>query len=621
MGNDSGGPPLPRRVPGASDSPKPKIRIDRSPIPDDLRELVLTAIAGELERDRAAALRGAAAQDNVAAPYGLLAPGDGAALNGVETRVPGPAQPEAEVAAPEAGVAELGTGVAEPEAGVAREGAEAPGKAVPLPRRAPGANGGRRPPPQVRRDFLPPSLLGRRLDADDLTQPIPKLPGPAGTTAPAGDDALATGSPGATAASAPTVPTGRPGPSAPAPADLTGPSAPTMPAGRPGPSAPAPADLTGPAAPTMPAGRPGPSALTEPATYTGPSAPTEPAGPSATAVPAAPPAAEPAREPAPPDRAPAPGSPAPPPPSPAPGQREPHAAKGPRRPGRRYRVIGVIISVIVLAVAGALVLVLSGRASPEGNRARAAGQDGLAARNLAAVWVSSQVSHTAVVACDPVMCRALQAHGFPASGLYRLGLDTTNPGRSEIIVATQTVRAHFGSLLSTVYAPVVMASFGAGAQRVDIRQTAQHGAAAYQALLNADVASRKASGTELLHSNRIAVTPAARRELAAGQVDSRLLIALAGLAGVHPIAIVDFGRPDPGADPRMPLRTADLAETGHPGSRQAAYVRSLVLFLHAQHNQFRPASVTTVRLPGGQAVLRIQVTAPSPLGLFAPHRD
>jgi hypothetical protein len=245
-------------------------------------------------------------------------------------------------------------------------------------------------------------------------------------------------------------------------------------------------------------------------------------------------------------------------------------------------------------------------------------------RNRAAAWVAGQVSRTTVVACDPVMCQALRARSVPAASLYQLGPQTTSPLSSQVIVATAAVRAQFGSLLGSVYAPAVLASFGAGPDRIDIRQTAQHGAAAYRAMLRADLANRRASGTELLHSSRIAATFAARRQLAAGQVDTRLLIAIAQMAVTHPIYIVDFGRPAPGADPDMPLRQADLAEDAHarqhPGhAASAGYVRSMLSFLHGQRGRFRPAYVRTVHLPGGVTVLRIEFAAPSPLGLLGPH--
>src|SRR5690348_13393077 len=55
MVDESGGPPLPRRVPGATVSPGTPIRVERPEIPEDLRQRVLTAIADELRRDEAVA--------------------------------------------------------------------------------------------------------------------------------------------------------------------------------------------------------------------------------------------------------------------------------------------------------------------------------------------------------------------------------------------------------------------------------------------------------------------------------------------------------------------------------------------------------------------------------------
>src|SRR5215472_8654660 len=55
MADESGGPPLPRRVPGATVSPDMPIRAERPDIPEDLRKRVLTAIADELRRDEAVA--------------------------------------------------------------------------------------------------------------------------------------------------------------------------------------------------------------------------------------------------------------------------------------------------------------------------------------------------------------------------------------------------------------------------------------------------------------------------------------------------------------------------------------------------------------------------------------
>jgi hypothetical protein len=801
MVDDSGvPPPLPRRVPGASGSPRPPARVELGVISEDLRQRVLTAIASELERDEAERRRNAQEQNRAsdrgssggpaaghavaaggAASGSAAVPANGSAVgpanistaagnitgaspaNGSGTSpvhgppvgwdAPRPGTPaphwntsqdeaadrglgaaeDAEVTRQPEGMAEGGAvtdagdaadradaGDAAPEAdaGDAADGA-APRPAVPLPRRAPGANGAPPPAAEMRREYLPSSLLGRSLDPDAHTEPLPSIPGTGlfpGGAAAAGSSQSGSSlfSPPSAAAAPPATHTPAGSPAGPAPA-ASGPSG-TTPAGAPAesvspgdpsaeappgtvssdsvPPRPAPSAAALAAAPTMLAGSAELAAAATPTTPAGnaelASAPTMPAGSAELAAAAgfAPPA-EPAQSGAdlapPPDLAAAPTapadlaaaptapadlaapasvtSPAPPPPMPAPhtsprshppaaslrassgygwaadpsGTRPDSgrgagpamplpAAKRPPRSGRPYRIAGVILAVVALVAAAVIALLLSGRTKPgyavgQGPHARGAGA---AVRQRAAVWVASQVSRTTMVACDPVMCQALSSHGVLASRLDQLDPQTISPLRSQIIVATARVRAQFGNVLSSVYAPAVLASFGAGPNRVEVRQTAPHGAAAYRAMLGADLANRKASGAQLLHSSRITATAIARHELAAGEVDGRLLIAIAQMAATHPMYIVDFGVPAPGADPDMPLRQADLAENAHAHHHaghivSAGYVRSMVLFLHSQHGPFRPARVQTVRLADGADVLRIVFTAPSPLGLLGPH--
>lgn len=80
----------------------------------------------------------------------------------------------------------------------------------------------------------------------------------------------------------------------------------------------------------------------------------------------------------------------------------------------------------------------------------------------------------------------------------------------------------------------------------------------------------------LLKYPQITVSATARSQLAAGRVDSRLLLALALLAGREPVDIVRFGNPGPGAGPGVPLRFADLAE-GVPAAHlgRTAYARAV----------------------------------------------
>jgi hypothetical protein len=298
------------------------------------------------------------------------------------------------------------------------------------------------------------------------------------------------------------------------------------------------------------------------------------------------------------------------------------ASRRKRRSGRRYRLAGALVSVTALVTVGSLALVVRGHTAPPAPVGHEASADArgreMATRNLAAAWIVGQVSRAAVVSCDPVMFGVLKAHGFPASDLYELGTNTTSPLRSEVVVATEAVRAQFGNLLSSVYAPAVIASFGSGPLRIDIREIAPNGAAAYRTAVKADVLARKATGAQLLRTNRITVSATAQRQLAAGRVDMRLLIAIAGMASVHPIYIVGFSSSAPSATAGIPLRFADVTESGHVGtaSRSAATaLQSLVKYLGTLRAPYNPARAQVI-ISAGQAVLHIEFTAPSPLDLL-----
>ncbi len=243
-------------------------------------------------------------------------------------------------------------------------------------------------------------------------------------------------------------------------------------------------------------------------------------------------------------------------------QRAPRRASGRKAlASRGFRLAGVSASVILIT-AGLLAFALSRHTAA----APAHGGNGLAAevatRNLAAAWVADQVSRDAIVSCDPAMCQALQAHGIPDGDLLELRTGTSDPLGSDVIVATATVRSQFGGRLSSIYAPAVIASFGSGNLRITIRAIAPDGAAAYRSALNADLLARKASGAQLLRNPRIVASPTARRQLAAGRVDSRLLATIAGMTALQPVDIVAFGDSAPGAGAGSPLRSAGLADTG-----------------------------------------------------------
>jgi hypothetical protein len=413
------------------------------------------------------------------------------------------------------------------------------------------------------------------------------------------------------------------------PAAPTTPGAPPVPPGQPERTAPeqsgAPPQAprkpeTPPAAEKPPARTPGPETSAAPQPAAAPAkpaaaAPAEPSAPGAPATATAKPRAasvKPQAEPTP--RAfPAAKSPTGAIPPPLAGQ----AYRASRRPARRWQLTGLVIAIVLLVGGLAGVALLRPKPAPGASQG---GGNGLIAnesaiRGQAVTWVTEQVDRSIAISCDAAMCGALAQHGFPASNLTVLSPTAPDPYGSQVLIASTDVRSQFASRLA-FFAPTVIASFGAGTSRIDIRVIAANGAA-YQKSLRQDLAKRRTSGGELAGNKRVTVTPAARAQLLSGEVDLRLVTALAFLASSEPVSIVSFGSFAPGAAADVPLRWAYLAEsdpavtTGGP-----AYVQSLISFARNLRPPYTPLSVSTVTLPGGRKALLIEFAAPSPLGLL-----
>ena len=245
-------------------------------------------------------------------------------------------------------------------------------------------------------------------------------------------------------------------------------------------------------------------------------------------------------------------------------------------------------------------------------------EDAAAVRTQAAAWVARQVSRDAIVACDPGMCSALLAQGVMSGNLLELGASTPDPLGSDVVVATPAVRSQFGGRLASVYAPGILATFGSGGLRIDVRAIAPDGAAAYQAAVASDLAARRDAGRQLLGNPHLRVSAAARAALRAGQVDPRLLTTLATLAATTlattgPVEVSAFGDSGPGASPGMPLRSAQLTV---PSRADLGRLRGVVAFVRAQRPPYLPAQALITTGAGGSPALSIGFSAPSPAGLL-----
>ena len=294
-----------------------------------------------------------------------------------------------------------------------------------------------------------------------------------------------------------------------------------------------------------------------------------------------------------------------------------------RRSGRawwRWRTAAVLISVVLVAGTGGLAFILAPRGEPSGQPA--GGHAGTsqelaaeaAARTRAVTWILQQVSRAAVVSCDSQVCADLANRGFPPGNLLVLGPGSNDPLGSDLVVATAAIRAQYGARLGSVYAPAIIATFGSGNARIDIRLVFPGGTARYRAVQRTALRARKAADAQLLANSHVTLSAAARAQLLGGEIDPRLPLLIAAMAASHPVRIVDFVDQSPGGGSASLLRSVDLsAADGAAHLRRGAYLGWMRGFIDVQRAEYRPAWYQQVTLPTGQAVLRIGYGAPSPL--------
>jgi serine/threonine protein kinase len=309
-----------------------------------------------------------------------------------------------------------------------------------------------------------------------------------------------------------------------------------------------------------------------------------------------------------------------------PGSKPRPTRPGSVRPWWRRPATAVLAAILLIAGAGALapMLLLRGASPQRSADSHARTGQGLgaegAARTQAVTWILHQVSKAAGVSCDSQVCTDLANRHFPSANLTTLGLQSPDPLVSDLVVATADIRAQYGARLASVYAPVVIASFGSGNARIDIRWVFPGGTKKYRRVQGAALRTRKATDAKLLANSHVTPSAAAREQLHSGEIDPRLPLLIATMAHDHPLRIVDFVDQSPGGGPASLRRSVDLATTdGAAHLTHKAYLRWMRAFIDAQRAPYSPAWSQQVTLPTGQAVLRIGYGAPSPLLVAGPR--
>jgi len=290
-----------------------------------------------------------------------------------------------------------------------------------------------------------------------------------------------------------------------------------------------------------------------------------------------------------------------------------------RRVRWHWRLAAVAASVLLVAGLGGAVLVLARHgtppARPPGNHPGTSPPPNseTAVRNRAVTWIMHQVSRAEVVACDPLVCTELASRGFPGANLLRIDSQSNDPLGADLVVSSAAVRAQFRDRLAAVWAPAIIAAFGSGNARIEIRLEYPGGAKSYRADQGTYLNARKLIDAQLLTNRSIKLTAKARAQLRSGEIDPRLPELVAAMVHIHPVRIVDFGSQSPGGGPASLLRSMDLATANPPAHlTTSAYISWMRSFTKVQRSLYHPA-LSLVRLSNSQTVLRIGYGAPSPL--------
>jgi len=294
-----------------------------------------------------------------------------------------------------------------------------------------------------------------------------------------------------------------------------------------------------------------------------------------------------------------------------------HHVLGDAPAGRRRRFAVLLCALVAMALGAGVTLAFTRNSDSEPAARTTSGSasaiaQAAAGRRAAAAWLVSQVARSTYVSCDPTMCSAAQRAGYPVSQLVVLQSTAPDPLGGALIIATPAIQNQFGSRLASVYAPLVVASFGSGAERIDIRYVPPGGTKAFESQLPMARQHRIEGGVQLLNNKRIQASPTAKRQLLAGQVDPRLLITLSAIAGSMTdkaqLELVAFDDSSPGASVDVPLRGAEI------GASTPAALSTVLKFYEAQQTDYAPIGrPVIVKDKSGQQVVTVFYAAPSPL--------
>ena len=287
------------------------------------------------------------------------------------------------------------------------------------------------------------------------------------------------------------------------------------------------------------------------------------------------------------------------------------------------RVTAVAVAVVVVAAGGTTAVLLTRPGDPPPATASARVDADAAARVAAATWIAREVRHGTKMACDEGMCSRLRDSGVTAADLVTLNGDATGLNGAGLVIASRTVRERFGAKLAYAIAPDVLGIFGTGPARVEVRRRSTQSPEAHDRAKAHEQRSRQHAGLQLLDLPRVHTSSDAMHDLAAGEVDNRLVYTLARLARRHTINIASFGGRGPYTGIDVPERSVDIDQVDAGAAIDDNPAMAGVLKLvRAQRGTYKVNSATMDASGAAGGVLRVAFPAPVPNGVLSgglPH--
>ncbi|HEY3603123.1 MAG TPA: hypothetical protein VGL04_00525 [Sporichthyaceae bacterium] len=297
--------------------------------------------------------------------------------------------------------------------------------------------------------------------------------------------------------------------------------------------------------------------------------------------------------------------------------------------GDRARRIATIVGVGMIGVSGLGALYIGTVGTPS---APVPLPDSQLAANQ---WVVDNIGSTASVLAPAAVTKALTKGGFDAGRLvpYADGASgstgsVTNPSWNccNVLFVTSpagdsSVRDGLPVSLRPAYDQSrALASFTSAGQTTELRQVLNGTKSEIAASLDSEHTVLVNAGKEVLASKKLHLSAQAKEMVTAGEVDSRVLLAIVGLASRHDVSVLDFpiGDPEQAVDGLAREVRIDKLD-GKPLAVGSAAVGDADGFLGMQVDPYKPATLALTDPDGsGSTLLDIRYDAPGPLGLITP---